>query len=181
MSEERNQVRDRELIASRPSAPKIAAREMSAVTPTASTSARPRLGPLTDLDGVGPARAEALARLGLRDIADLLFLMPVRALQGASTGTIADALARLGSDVTIEGTIEKTSLQRFGRRSTLRVTVRDETGSIGALFFNQPWLQKRFIVGERVKLRGRVGSQKGPALLSPKIGSSAKPLPQVGE
>jgi ATP-dependent DNA helicase RecG len=185
MPQARNSVRDRTPTAKKaPAVDDRVCEKRKAASPSmaqAESASRPRLGPLTDLDGVGTARAEALARLGLRDIADLLFLMPVRALQGASTGTIADALVRIGSDVTVEGTIEKTSLQRFGRRSSLRVTVRDDTGSIAALFFNQPWLQKRFVVGERVTLRGRVGSQKGPALLSPKIGSSEKPLPDAGE
>jgi ATP-dependent DNA helicase RecG len=142
---------------------------------------RPRLGPLTDLEGVGPARAEALASLGLRDVGDLLFLMPLGMSQGASTGTIASALQRIGSEATVEGTVEKTSLQRFGKRSTFRVTVRDDTGSIVALFYNQPWMQKRFTVGDRVTLRGKVLVRKELALHSPKIGSSAKPLPSAGE
>lgn len=153
---------------------------MTIRVPTAA-SLRPRLGPLTDLDGIGPSRAAALAAIGIVDIADLLFVMPVRLLQGAVTVPISVAWTRVGSEVTIAGRIERTSLQRFGKRSTLRVSIRDDSAAITALFFNQPWLRKHFVVGESTMMRGRVVDQKGPALLSPKVGSASKPLPSAGE
>jgi len=145
------------------------------------STSRPRLGPLTELDGVGPARASALATLGLLDVGDLLFLMPVRLVQGDTTRSISVALTSVGKDVTIAGRVERTTLQRFGKRSTLRVTVVDDTAGIVALFFNQPWLRKRFVIGETVTLRGKIADQKGPVLLSPRVGSIDKPLPAAGE
>jgi ATP-dependent DNA helicase RecG len=50
-----------------------------------------------------------------------------------------------------------------------------------ALFFNQPWLQRRFTIGERITLCGKVLVRRELALHSPKIGSSAKPLAGAGE
>ena len=141
---------------------------------------RPRFGPLTDLPGVGPARAALLAGLGVFDIADLLFVMPARLEEGRAAIRIADALAQKGHEVHVEGVVVKTSVQRFGRRSTVRVTIADASASITALFFNQPWLAKRFKVGETLALRGKIVDAQGPALASPKIGSEAKPLPAEG-
>ncbi|MFN0242962.1 MAG: ATP-dependent DNA helicase RecG [Planctomycetota bacterium] len=136
--------------------------------------------PVTQLPGVGPARAAALARLGIYTVRDLLLLRPRRLASAALACTIAEAAQRIGREVTIAGVVERTSLARFGRRSTLRVTVSDESSSMPALFFNQPWLQRQLTVGLRVELRGRVVDSRGPAIVSPKIGTPAKPLSAPG-
>lgn len=134
---------------------------------------------MIDQVGVGPARAAAFARMGVEDAGDLLFLAPRRIAHGSDVSTIADALARPSSEVTITGRVERASLQRFGRRATLRVVVRDGTGSLTALFYNQPWLLKRFPVDSEVTLRG-VLSRAGE-IRSPKIGSESRPLAGAGE
>jgi len=138
------------------------------------------LGPLTDLPGVGPARARAFSRLGVDDVRDLLFLVPRRLDTAGPRIPILRARGLIGSEVTVSGRISRIGLQRFGRRSTLRLTLEDETGSIVALFFNQPWLRWRFRVGQEVELRGRMVDARGPALASPKVGSREKPLSEPG-
>ncbi|MDZ4773794.1 MAG: ATP-dependent DNA helicase RecG [Planctomycetota bacterium] len=142
---------------------------------------RPRIGPLTELDGIGPARAAAFAAIGVADIGDLMFLAPTRLVRGSDVTTIADALRRIGTEVTLAGRIEKASLQRFGKRSTVRVVVTDDTGTVTALFFNQAWLLKRMRVGETLQLRGKIGDAADPKLSSPKIGASASPLHGANE
>lgn len=149
-----------------------------AVTKSSEPSAahRPRLGPLTELAGIGSARAAAFEAIGITDIGDLMFLAPTRLVRGSDVTTIADALEHIGAEVTVAGRIEKASLQRFGKRSTLRVVVADDTGRVTALFFNQAWLLKRMRIGETLQLRGKIGDRADPKLSSPKIGSSEKPL-----
>jgi ATP-dependent DNA helicase RecG len=56
----------------------------------------------------------------------------------------------------------------------LALDVVDETGSLRALFFNQPWLAERLralsAAGKRVELVGRIASTKqGPALFAPRL------------
>ena len=146
------------------------------------TSARD-LGRLTDLAGVGPARAKAFARLGVECVRDLLLLMPQRLEVHGPPVTIEAACQpdTLGSVVTVDGTVERTHLVRMGgRRSLLRVTIADETGSIDAVFFNQPWMAERFLKGDPFRLRGKVVDAKGPALASPRVGTEEKPLPEPG-
>jgi ATP-dependent DNA helicase RecG len=138
------------------------------------------LGPVTSLEGVGPARARALAAIGVRDLRDLLFLMPRRVSTSSAIVPIADACRARGAEVTVAGRVRRIALTRFGRRTTVRVTVADASGSIVALFFNQPWMRKHLAVEQDVELRGRVVDSKGPALASPKIGTSAKPLSAPG-
>jgi ATP-dependent DNA helicase RecG len=140
---------------------------------------------ITDLPGVGPARARAFARLGVRDLRDLLLLLPRRLAQSGPRLPIAEVLGMPGREVLVTGNVTRVGLQRFGRRSTLRVTVEDPTGSIVALFFNQPWLRTRFAIGSEVEFHGRVvepavARSKLPALLSPRVGSKEKPLASEG-
>ncbi|HEV8114120.1 MAG TPA: ATP-dependent DNA helicase RecG [Planctomycetota bacterium] len=138
------------------------------------------IAPLIELTGVGPARARAFSRMGVTDVRDLLLLVPRRLATAGPRATIAAACSAVGREVTVAGRVARIALQRFGRRSTLRITVDDDSGSIVALFFNQPWLRRRFQVGEEIELRGRVVDARGPALASPKLGSKEKPLSAPG-
>jgi len=135
--------------------------------------------PLTALPGVGPRRAETLARLGLVTVRDLLFLLPRRVERIGEARTIAAARAAPGERVRVAGTVGPPSFVargRFGRRarSVLRATVSDDTGHIEARWFNQPWLADRLrglaASGARVELLGRVAATpRGPVLQTPRL------------
>jgi len=106
------------------------------------------------LKGVGPRRAEALARLGIRSGRDLLFHIP-RRYEDASTVTPI-ARAEIGQDVTLIG--EVTSKGVIPTRSGLRIfeaMLRDETGMIECAWPGQVYL-------DRVIRRGDVLLVTGP-------------------
>ncbi len=135
--------------------------------------------PVARLRGVGPARAIALGRMGLRTISDLLRLAPRRYEQWGAVLPIREA--RGGEEVTVRGKVLAVRLHRIGRRrSLLRVRVSDGTGEIEALFFNQPYLRDRFAVGETAGFHGRVGGKEGRSLLAPKVESKDRPFPEDG-
>src|SRR5262245_35721369 len=131
--------------------------------------------PLTELKGVGPGRAAALARLGLASVRDLLFLVPRRLERSGERVSASQAAAAVGGEVAVRGRLRGLRLFRAGRRrSVLSLELCDESGVVGALFFNQPWLFERLralsAAGREVELSGRVGTtKKGPALLAPKL------------
>jgi ATP-dependent DNA helicase RecG len=131
--------------------------------------------PLTSLTGVGPARATALARLGLGDVRALLMLVPRRLEQSGLRRTTREAATHAEGEVAVLGTLRGLRLFRAGwRRSVLSLDLVDEHGSLRALFFNQPWLFERLralaAAGTRVELSGKIGSAKGvPALLAPRL------------
>jgi ATP-dependent DNA helicase RecG len=152
---------------------------MLAATERAATACDP-IAPLTSLPGVGPARERALAALGVSDVRDLLFLTPRRIATSSAIVAISRAREMMGQEVTVAGRVQRLTLNRFGRRSTVRLALADETGSINALFFNQPWMRKHVAVGDAIELAGRVVDSRGPALVSPKLGSAAKPLAPPG-
>ncbi|MBK7643303.1 MAG: ATP-dependent DNA helicase RecG [Planctomycetes bacterium] len=136
---------------------------------------------LTDLPGVGPARARALASLGIRSPRDLVLCVPSALRESAVQMSVASALASPGSQARVRGKVERVALQRFRGRSTVRVRLSDASGSILALYFNQPWMAKSFTVGEELEHAGRVSSARVPVLVSPRIGRSDKPLAGDGE
>jgi len=135
---------------------------------------------LTDLPGVGPARARALGALGIRGPRDLLLCVPCAAREAAVLVPVATALLSSGTELRVRGKVERVVLQRFRGRSTVRVRLSDASGTIQALYFNQPWMAKGFTIGEELELAGRVSSGRAPALISPRIGREARPLEAEG-
>ncbi|MDX6610396.1 MAG: ATP-dependent helicase RecG [Solirubrobacterales bacterium] len=109
--------------------------------------------PLQALEGVGPKLAEAAADAGLATVGDLLTrfphrhrdrqLVPVASLEPKQPATIA---------VEVLGNAPRP----FRRRglSILSVKVGDESGTVRATWFNQPWLAQKLTAGTRMLLTG---------------------------
>jgi ATP-dependent DNA helicase RecG len=106
------------------------------------------------LSGVGPKLGASLGALGIRSLRDLLFYRPRRYEPPAPLRRIADVLA--GEEVTIEGEVERAATRRTRRRrlTIVEARVRDESGELTAIWFNQVWLADRLRPGLRVRLRG---------------------------
>ncbi|MBA3717207.1 MAG: hypothetical protein H0W87_03135, partial [Actinobacteria bacterium] len=111
--------------------------------------------PLDVLDGVGPTVRARLAKLGLRKIGDLLRYRPRRYESAAPERRIADLFGT--EEVAIAGEVISVSERRRGRLKILTAKVADDSGSISATWFNQPWLTRQLQPGQRVRLRGRPG------------------------
>lgn len=148
------------------------------MTGRADARAAPTGQALATLTGVGPARAAALARLGLTSVRELLLFAPRRlALSGRrrSVRAAAELAPEADEEVAVLGTLRALRLFRSGRRrSVLSLDVVDESGALRVLFFNQPWLFERLravaAAGKVVELEGRIGRTKqGPALLAPRL------------
>jgi ATP-dependent DNA helicase RecG len=111
--------------------------------------------PLQYLKGIGPQRARLLARLGLETIEDALFFLPARH-EDRSRLTPFRSL-KGGETVTAVGTIAGVSPPPRGRRrAPLAVLLRDPTGFLSAVWFNQPYLERVFKRGRRLILHGKV-------------------------
>src|SRR5262245_47042426 len=109
--------------------------------------------PVQYLKGVGPQRAELLAKLDLHYAADVLFNFP-RAYQDMSELRSIDQLEedKLAS---VAGVIEEVDLRNTGPgKSLLGVLVRQETKFLRCLWFNQPWMRDKLPEGRRVLVSG---------------------------
>ena len=95
--------------------------------------------PVTTLKGVGGALAEKLAKIGIHNIQDLLFHLPLR-YQDRTRITPIGAL-QLGGDAVIQGTVAGADIV-MGRRRSLLCRISDGTGSISLRFFHFTAAQK---------------------------------------
>lgn len=113
------------------------------------------------------ARGEALARLGIRRVRDLLLHVPHRYLDFTRVTKIA--LADVGTDATVVARVDRVTIKRPKPRLVLvELAVMDETGVLMATFFRQPWVAEQVHEGDVVALSGTVGfgygfkQMKGP-------------------
>ncbi|APS27203.1 ATP-dependent DNA helicase RecG [Weissella cibaria] len=106
-----------------------------------------------DLDGVGPKRVQALNKLGIYTIDDLLGYYPMR-YNDLAMKTPAET--QDGEKVTFKGVITSPPVvNRFGykkTRTSFRLTVEHDT--IMVSFFNQPWVGKNLELGQEVAVHG---------------------------
>ncbi|MWP99357.1 ATP-dependent DNA helicase RecG [Glaesserella parasuis] len=110
--------------------------------------------PLTALSGVGAAISEKLSRIGINNVQDLLFHLPLRYEDRTRITPIADV--RPESFATVEGFVQLTEVQ-FGRRPILSTTISDGTNKITLKFFNfNAGMKNSLATGVRVKAFGEI-------------------------
>ncbi|KDD78600.1 ATP-dependent DNA helicase RecG [Glaesserella parasuis] len=110
--------------------------------------------PLTALSGVGAAISEKLSRIGINNVQDLLFHLPLRYEDRTRITPIADV--RPENFATVEGFVQLTEVQ-FGRRPILSTTISDGTSKITLKFFNfNAGMKNSLATGVRVKAFGEI-------------------------
>src|SRR5437868_10672175 len=109
--------------------------------------------PVQFLKGVGPQRAELLAKIDLYYGADVLFFFP-RAYQNMSELREIDQLEE-GKLASVVGVIDEVDLRNTGPgKSLLGMLLRSGTKYLRCLWFNQPWMQPKLVEGRRLMVSG---------------------------
>jgi ATP-dependent DNA helicase RecG len=103
--------------------------------------------------GVGPARAEQLARLGLRTVEDLFYHQPHRYEDRSQLATIASL--RPGLEQTTQGVVLALSEKRYGRHQFV-AALSDDTGVLQAIWFGQRYLRRVIHRGTRLIVHGKI-------------------------
>jgi ATP-dependent DNA helicase RecG len=117
-----------------------------------------RITPATEvmyLKGVGPRRAELLAKRGIRTFEDLLGYLPFRyedRIRFAKIREIAPGLI-----YTVQAQVLSGSLVRYtrARGGMYHLFVRDDSGSLACKFFHGFYLEGKFKAGQRIVLHGK--------------------------
>lgn len=104
---------------------------------------------------VSGAREEALRRLGIKRVGDLLMHAPRRYLDFTHAYTIEQA--PLGAVCTVVATVDRVREKRpKPRLSVVEVSLLDETGVMQVAFFKQPWIAQQLKAGDRLAVMGKV-------------------------
>jgi ATP-dependent DNA helicase RecG len=116
--------------------------------------------PVTAVRGISTAQARKLGALGVRTVEDLLYLFPRRYDDFSHLKTIQEL--HYGEEVTIIGVVQEAQNVQTRRGMGLtKAVLADQTGSIAATWFNQPYLVRQLAQGRRVVLSGRVDQYLG--------------------
>jgi ATP-dependent DNA helicase RecG len=119
--------------------------------------------PLQFVTGVGPQRAKLLGRLGLLTVEDALFRLPVRHEDRSHLVPLRSLT--VGDARTASGIVAGISPAPRGRpRAPLQVLLRDASGFMNAIWFNQPYLERVFKRGQRLIVHGKVQPYRDRAL-----------------
>lgn len=124
--------------------------------------------PVASLGVTAKRRADILADMGLHTVRDLLFHFPLRHEEFLSSVEIESV--QPDTSISITARIVKSSNKRlFRRRMTMTEAVLDDgTGTLTALWFNQPYLVKNLAAGRVFRFTGKVTKNKfGLRLMNP--------------
>ena len=123
--------------------------------------------PVTQLRGIGPARAAQLAKLGIVTLYDLLAYFPREyedrthpvEIAGLQPGVPACFRAMV---------VSQPVLRRIGKgRDLTRLTVADETGKLTLTYFNQPYVKEQLHYGESYYFYGALQPDYGMQMANP--------------
>jgi ATP-dependent DNA helicase RecG len=116
--------------------------------------------PVTAVRYVDAPRAEALGRLGVVTVGDLLRHYPHRWLDLRTTAPLGSL--PLGIEATAVGTVHEVIVKHpKPRLSITEVALVDDSGVLVGVWFNQPYLAQRFRPGDRVAFAGTVNMEFG--------------------
>jgi ATP-dependent DNA helicase RecG len=138
----------------------------------------PMLLPVLALPGVGPARAERLAAMGVATVGDLLRLPPRRYEDRTHVTALAEALraAAANPGESPEPALHRVQVHAVSSRrlraglSLVRARVADASAAVDAVWFNQMYVQRLLRPGAWLYLYGRLQWSRGrPQIASGEI------------
>ncbi len=116
--------------------------------------------PVTSLPGISSAYAARLQNLGVASVGDLLYHFPHRYEDYSTLRSISHL--EYGEETTVIGVIWETSTSKSRHgRAIVRSIIADGSGTIEAVWFNQPYLTRQLRPGRRIVLSGKVDEYLG--------------------
>ena len=114
--------------------------------------------PVQFLKGVGPARAQVFAKLGVVTVGDLLEYFPRDWVFAPEPKKISRL--ETGETAAIVGLVESTDFKNYHRPAIFEAMVSDETGICRIIWFNGGYLRDQLRPGQAVMVWGKAGEYK---------------------
>ena len=131
------------------------------------TKSTPLSAPVSSLWGVGSERAAQLVRLDIHTVEDLLFIVSRRHEDRRHFRKIVELTKE--EPATARGTIVALGLKRFrgGNRSVFEIILDDGSGRLHCRWWNLPFMEKYFAMGDEVFVYGKLRETKPRAMDHP--------------
>jgi len=122
--------------------------------------------PVQYVKGVGPRRAAVLAKLGIEKVEDVLYHVPRRYVDRSTIRKIRDL--KIGEHETFLGKVVTKGLRRTkSGEPVFSLALTDGTGIITCMWFNQPYLNNAFKVGDEFVVSGDIDFYRGLQTIHP--------------
>ncbi|MGI6013914.1 MAG: ATP-dependent DNA helicase RecG [Oscillospiraceae bacterium] len=120
------------------------------------------------LKGVGETRAAALAKLGIETVGDLLSFYPHSYDDRSVVQPISTLKPDTSACIFAMVTADPRSSRISGGRDLVKLRVCDDTGSVDIAFFNQGYVKRQLLQGNRYYFYGKIGGTPGrPSMTNP--------------
>ncbi len=134
--------------------------------------------PVSELSGVGKARAERLSKLGIKTLGDLIYFFPRAYEKRGDLTSVSNA--SVGSTVsmilTVATTVSSAKIKSGLTISKFRAF--DESGSVEVVFFNSPYVKEVFTKGAEFRFYGKISESKNKLqLTNPKYEAYVEGIP----
>ena len=115
--------------------------------------------PVSVLPGITRAVEQKFAKIGVSSVRDLLYHFPTRYHDYSELRPIAEL--EPDGEQTVMGEIWSVGVKPIGRRRAAEAIIGDETGTLRAIWWGQPWVARRLRQGEKIALSGKVSHYRG--------------------
>ena len=124
--------------------------------------------PITSLRGIGTARAGAFAKLGVKTVGDLLYLLP-RSFQDFSKERLAAELSHGELAAVRVRIVSEPKLARFRGHSVVTARATDGVSNVLLKWYGQPYRRSQVCAGQTVIAAGRIDRARGLTIQNPQL------------
>lgn len=115
---------------------------------------------IKSISGVGAARAEKLENMGIKTVRDMLFYFPSYLDDRRITKKITEL--EDGEETCITAVVTAAPSARYFKKLAIyRLPLRDDTGVITAVFYNQSYVMRNFAIGSSYNFYGAISIKGG--------------------
>ncbi len=119
---------------------------------------------VTELSGVGKARAEALGKLGIFTLKDLIFFYPRAYEYRGDVRLLGEYKLELPCSYVLTVATEPTNVKLKNRMTMSKFRAFDDSGSVEIIFFNSPYVKDVFHTGCVFRFYGKASFSKNKRL-----------------